>query len=791
MFGDERQNKMRLGLMLAGIALGGAAYAEEAGRPPGGMSDTIEELVVTAQKREQSMQDVGIAVTSFSDSDIRELGMLRPEDLAAQTPGLDIKNSLGNHNPVFTLRGVGLNDYNVNNNPSVGVYVDEVYMASGAYLSFQIFDMERVEVLKGPQGTLYGRNTTGGAINFLTAKPTDELEAYVDLDYGRWNTLKLEGAVSGPLGDTISGRLAFQMNRSDGYYKNNGNAGSSAGLVAPSSGGLQFLVPIISGGALIPADPQEAIPPNPLVEADDDFFEQDNFALRGTVDWDISDAVDLTVSLHYGEDKGDMLVRSLNGTDTAGFTPADDDPFTVDSNNGVGGPEVDIEAFGGYAKLDADLGFATLTSITGYETIERVLPFEESSPWRLVDQLFMEDMSEFSQEIRLASNDAAQVFWMVGLYYGKEDIEAGKDLNGLDGGLSGFINTSYEQDRETFAAFAHTEWQVAETVRLTGGIRYTADDNRYAGGSFIPEPPLGIYGTNAGGVVIGLPYYDDRSFDEDNVSGKVGIDWTPQEDLLFYLSWNKGYKSGGFDGSTITDESAFTPFRGEDLYAWEAGMKSRWADNRVQLNLTAFLYDFEDMQAEGQREVFPGTFESIRANVGESEIWGIEAELWLKPAAGLDVKLGLAYLDTEITDWAADGLDSDDPDVVADAIADVEAHVGNEVPDSPELTFNGLLRYQRPLSDGLNITGMFNFNFVDDVYKNIDNDEHLRADSYWLLNARLAISSADERWEAAIWGKNLADEFYYRERFDNFGPSWIYETPGAPRSYGVNVVYRW
>ena len=141
----------------------------------------LEEVIVSAQKRDQNMQDVGVAVTSFSESELKDLRIMRPEDLSSQTPGLDIKNSLGAVNPIFTIRGIGLNDYNTNNNPSVGVYVDEVYMSSGAYLSFNLFDIERVEVLKGPQGTLYGRNTSGGAINFHTAKPTEEFEAYMRL----------------------------------------------------------------------------------------------------------------------------------------------------------------------------------------------------------------------------------------------------------------------------------------------------------------------------------------------------------------------------------------------------------------------------------------------------------------------------------------------------------------------------------------------------------------------------------------------------------------------------------
>ena len=227
---------------------------------PGFAQSIIEEVVVTAQKREQNMQDVGIAVSSFSSTDMHELGMLRPEDLAGQTPGLDIKNALGAMNPVFTLRGIGLNDYNSNNNPSVGIYIDEVYMINGGFSAFQMFDLERVEVLKGPQGTLYGRNTTGGAINFITAKPTEDFEAYVDVKYGRWNTITTEGAVSGSLGENLNGRLAFSTIHSDGYYKNNGTIGSSAGFT---------VMPGI-------------IPPVPAIPAKDDFVKQENYSVRGT-----------------------------------------------------------------------------------------------------------------------------------------------------------------------------------------------------------------------------------------------------------------------------------------------------------------------------------------------------------------------------------------------------------------------------------------------------------------------------------------------------------------------------
>ncbi len=197
------------------------------------------------------------------------------------------------------------------------------------------------------------------------------------------------------------------------------------------------------------------------------------------------------------------------------------------------------------------------------------------------------------------------------------------------------------------------------------------------------------------------------------------------------------------------------------------------------------------MQAEAQREILPGIFESIRANVGEADIWGFETDVWWKPTLGLDIKLGLAYVDTELTSWNAAGLDSPDPDVVAEAEADIAAHVGNRVPDAPEWTFNGLVRYERSVSDRLIGAVMVDFNWSDDTFKNIDNDEYLMQEAYWLVNARISVASAADTWEPAFYVKNLFDKLYFRERFDNFGPAWIYETPGPPRFYAVSLTYRW
>ncbi|MFT7306151.1 MAG: iron complex outermembrane receptor protein, partial [Candidatus Azotimanducaceae bacterium] len=628
---------------------------------------------------------------------------------------------------------------------------------------------------------------TGGAINFLTAKPTKDFEAYLNLDYGRWNTLKLEGAVSGPLGDKLIGRLAFQSVMSDGYYKNNGTTVATGvlGLRASALDSLGFSLGMPPAG--------EVIPVNPLVPPDDDFLEQDLYSLRGTLAWESGDLVEITTSVHYTEDASDMFVRSLgpDGFDLNGFSPADNNPFTVDANFGAGGSKVDIEGIGGFVKVEIDLERGNLVSVTGYEAIERTIPFEESSPYRILDQLFNDDLYEWSQELRFQV-EQDRFLWMVGAYLGKEKISSRKDINSLDSLLRTTVATEFEQEGTNHAVFLHSEWQLNETIGLTAGLRYSHDSKHYSGGSFIPVAPFGPYGVDLAPFILGIPLFSEDSFEEDDVSGKIGVDWNPSEDLLFYLTWNKGYKSGGYDGSTITSVASFEPFFGESVYAWETGLKSATSGHAVRWNISYFNYDYEDMQAEAQRKIpVQGAFESIRANVGEGRIWGLESDLWLIPASGLNVRFGISYVNTKITDWHVDGLASSDPEVVAEAIADFQAHIGNEIPDAPQLTFNGLISYTWHVTSLLSSKIVVDFNYTDEVYKNIDNDEHLKAESYWLLNARVTLAPKHERWEASLWVKNLNNELYYRERFDNFGPSWIYETPGAPRSFGATVAFHW
>ena len=749
----------------------------------------IAEILVTAQKRVERLQNVSIAISSFSVRNIQDLSFNELGDIATQTPGLDMKNALGSVNPIYTLRGIGLNDYNVNNNPSVGIYLDEVYLASAAYQSFPLFDVGPIEVLRGPQNTLHGRNTTGGTINIRSAQPTEQFHAYVKVDVGNWGSRKSQAAISGPIGDSTFGRLAVHRETSHGYYTNNGNS-SVAGRIGQDASTLD------SRGYLYgQPSAATALPPNKLVPPDDDFFSKDVSAVRGTLQWNVNPNASITTSIHYLNDNSDMLVRSMgvDSVDRNGFSPSDNDPFTVDANFGAGGSKADIKGIGGYLRFAANIGAGQLVMLTGYESIKRILPFEDSSPWRIIDQLFDEDMREISQEIRFTLAPNERWLWIIGGYYGRENFSLRKDVNALDAILRTNVRTDFDQNSRNWATFAQLEWSMSETLRIKAGLRHSHDFKSYAGGTFLPVTPYGQYGVDLAPTFWDLPLVSQDKFNESDWSGMFSIDWSLGQGDLAYISWRKGHKSGGFDGSTITNIASLSPFYGERLYAWESGLKSRWRENKIQWNSAIFLYDYQDMQAESDQAL--GTedaiFESIRANVGQARVWGLESKLWLKPAVGLDIQLGVAYLNTKITDWYVQGRNSQDPAIAAEASAIRDAYIGNHLPDSPKLTFNQIIKYKFSVSDQISLESVLNSNYVSRVYKNIDNDQHLRAESYWLLNGRVTLSGADARWQLSIWGNNLTNKVYFRERVENFGAAWIYETPGAPRSYGLALGYRW
>lgn len=755
---DQKEQSLSTSVRLSALA---AAIALV---PAASLATELEEVVVTAQKRSQSAQDIGVAISAMTGDQLKALNMETATDVANQVPSLDIKNTLGVTNPVVTIRGVGLNDFHANNSQSAGVYVDEVFLSAPAMIGFQLFDLERVEVLKGPQGTLYGRNTTAGAVNFISNKPSDETEASVTLGVSKYQTYETEGYISGPLAEGLVGRLAVKYSDRQGGHIINTHTGNS------------------------------------------DYGAYDSLAWRGLLSWDVSEAVDVTLNLHGGETKGDAgttwkafgvsVADPLDFSECSAFVNtgfsgpgcfdwagyADPDPDNPYKGAWNMDPQMDVDSKGGSLNINADLGFATLTSISGYESVIRDMEEDAGgSPDRESDIFYHNENSLFSQELRLTSNSDGDFNWIFGVFYASE--EAIGDPNQYiqsRATLNTDFTVAWEQETTSWASFLHTEWQFAETLKLTAGLRYTEEEKDFKGFTrddnpfndswylgFVVVDDLGnpIFDPAAGSVVLGQT---DDTFTDDNVSGKLGLDWTPTEDLLIYGSISRGFKSGGFSGAWAGSDAELLPYDSEQITAYELGVKSTLLDNTLQLNASVFSYDYENLQ------LFTTPENSLAlialTNADEASISGAEVEVWWVPADGLDIRAGASFLDTENDDEQFKGL---------------------ELPNAPAYSFNLSVRYEWNLREGMTAAVLLAGTYQDDIYKQVENRPFHKVDAYGLINARASINMG-EQWELAIWGENLTDEEYVAEVFDQTSIQGNYIVSyGTPIDYGMSLTYNW
>ena len=710
----------------------------------------LEEIVVTAQKREQYLSDVGIAVTAFSGEDVRRLGFSDPVDVAAQTPNLNINNTFSNSIANVSIRGIGLNDYAVNNNPPAGIYVDDVYLVSPAMLNFQLFDLEGIEVLKGPQGTLYGKNTTAGTVKFSSRKPREEAEAYLTLEYGRKDRLLMEGAGGGQVAPGLGVRVAAQTVQQGEGFQTNRTTG-------------------------------------------DDVGEIDRTAWRIVVDWRPADAVEILATLHGGQDSSDPPLLNVNNI----LDPSDDRFFENEFSSAGAGPlRQDVESFGGSLSINWDVSDQwSITSVTGYEDFSRYYQEDrDGSAMIHLDGFYDNDIEQFSQELRATYIDERLVL-IFGGFFGWDEVDTRDQFDSRDllplFGLAGTtaVGNYYNQETETKALFGHSEWRLSDSFRLNLGLRYTDDQKDFSnaftfivtpdlatGGGFLcPLRPAGEPGVvNVfDGVETGCYPPVESDYQVSDLSGKVGIDFTGISGTLIYASVSKGFKSGGFQGQLAFNPADLAGFEEEELYAYEIGFKTRLADQRVQLNGAAFFYDFEDLQFYGP--LFDSPFGPLFgiANAGDAEVMGAELELVWLAAAGLDIHLGLGLLDTELTSSFLPGVAK-----------------GSALPNSPEINFNARLNYEWRLSDGLGGNLLVAIAYKDNVsYDIVRQPAETLEDGCWLVNARIGIYGADAPWSLYLWGKNLTDERYRTQVLTSsvgFGESW-----GEPATYGIGLSYAW
>lgn len=695
-----------------------------------------ERITVTAQKREQDILDVGINVSAISGDQVRTTRVEQVRDLAGYIPNVDIKEQVPGAIPVVTIRGVGLEDFSSTNSPAAGVYVDEVSLSSLALMSFEFYDLERVELLKGPQGTLYGRNSTAGALNIVSAKPDDEFEARATAGYGNYDTWNLEGMINAPLSDTVRLRVSAKtIQQEEGFW--------TSRLQSDGTPGSRDIGErnIVMGRAQLAIEPNESL----------------DILLK--VDAQHSDS-EMGQPEHFGTfcAPGFTPIDPANCTDAFLYSDTDGDPFTGDW---AGDFPYEIDQLGTTLTVNGDVGFATVTSVTGYIDFERFFHIDtDAGPFNQFDFFQADKVKQLSEELRFAG-ELDSVDWLVGMFLSWDKSQV--RTPGLHDDLIPFETSFITADQRTksYAIFANGDWHLSEALTLITGLRYTWEERDYRGGT--------DWGFDIP-FLLGDTFIDETISDR-NWSWKVGLNWSVDEDSLLYASATQGTKSGGFFSGVTTTNSQLVPYLPETLTAYEVGAKRQ--QGALLFTGSVFYYDYEDVQTLMRDGVAP--VQRI-GNVSEAELYGADLDVSISPAEGLTLQAGVGLLETELGSFIGP--------------SGLPIPKGNEMANSPSLTFNALARYEASVGDGLVLALQADLHYSDETFKEATNDPLIAADAYTVVNARVSLFQEAGEWEVALWGKNLGDEQYVVQGLDVGAFGFGNRNYNAPRTYGIELTHR-
>jgi iron complex outermembrane receptor protein len=709
----------------------------------------LDEIIVTAQKREQSLQDVPIAVTAFSGDMVDDFGFEDTRDIFYQTPNVDI--SQFSFYGGITIRGNATLNNSMVGEGNVSLYFDDVYRPTAFYGGNMMLDVERVEVLRGPQGTLFGRNSTAGLVHFISRKPTEELEGYGALEFGSYDTRIFEGAISGPLSDRVRGRLAVKYHADDGFQTNQGPAGGKLAVTdrLAARGHLDF-------------DLSEDVDLLLSVEVSDldDIGKAFNF-------WGLLDPVTFeqcaAVRIRAGECVG---AGALFGLPTFGDPDPDvERPYTEhDPNNGDG--RYTLETLSATARLRWQLSDSTeLVSITAYDSHDRYFNTDEDASvdgvyggyWSYDDH-YTSDADQITQELRLSGGND-EMDWQLGLFYFDEARDSTSTIRDFE--TVQVPGTIVQLDTESWAVFGEFGKSLSDTVRLIGGLRYTDEEKK----------------TN----VLTETIPGSQQLSADNLSGKVGLELRPRDEWMVYGTVSTGFRSGNFNTDLLFgDLSALTAVDPEEVVSFELGSKSTLLDGRMRLNATLFYQDVTDKQGTVYDSSSAAPVSRL-ISVGDAEIFGTELEMFLVPTENLELSLGVGWLDTKIKAPAGFGAFANWGTGANAGAGDFFFFDGS---GGTNWSVNGVVRYNIPLAAGGTLSLQADFDSRESDPSSGSNDISYSEDRT-LVNLRAFWSSPSERFDVQAYVENAFDEKYIDNMGALAGSDSAYGNMGMPQWYGV------
>jgi iron complex outermembrane recepter protein len=727
---------IRRSLFTAALALSAlvvepaTSWAEEAAA---GASDKLAEVVVTAQKREQNLQDVGASVAAFDARTLTQLGLHDVTDVAGQVPGLQF-NQYGATVTIYNLRGVSQNDFSDHQEAPVAVYADEAYIASTGALAGSLFDLERVEVLRGPQGTLFGRNATGGLIQYLSRAPTDNLSGFLELSGGNFGTFNSEGAISGPLTESVSARLSFATADHDGYITN--RIGHPINDQKQAAMRLQFRIKLAN-------DNEIRIKLHVL---------NNDHETAGNYSWAAASP----------DSTGRGMFSPPGTPDLGGYVNPSNDPFNqAEDRRGL----FQRTVWGANVRSTWHLGDnVTLVSVTDYLKMQkRYGEDSDMSPNFLFNYDTGAHYQQFSQELRL-NGGSGSFRWITGVYYlnyhtrNFETTQLPDTIAGFTFG-DGFAKLSLNDSSPS--VFGQVEYDFSDHWTGIVGARYTSDDKTYNYDFTCVLCPETLHYSPA--------TFPSAAKDFHIPTGKAELDYKVNHDILLYGSVNRGAKGGGWSApsSGFVDPTVL-PYAQEKLTSYEAGIKSTFWGGAARLNAAVFHYDYKDYQ---------GFFLNVATQVVENvnaKVNGGEVEFAVVPIHGLNLQLGVSELDT-----SAENVPTN-----------AGIRVTSQLPQAPRWSVNGVARYEWASFGGLmSIEADAKWN--KEQYLELINAPVDLQPSYTLSNARVGFATGNGEWEFSAFVKNLADTRYRIYNLDLSGFLGINQSVyGPPRTYGASFRYR-
>jgi len=707
-------------IAMAVFAVGGSNALAQSG------ATSLEEVIVTAQRREESLQDVPGAVSALTELDLERKQIGNVLDLQSSIPNISISQNTGTPSGArIYLRGIGEDESRATVEPAVSMYVDGVFIGRQIGSLFDLLDIERIEVLRGPQGTLYGRNTNGGAIKIISKKPDTS-------------------------GSSLKAKLtAGEEGRYDGVI--------AANWAISENSALRFSV---------------------MQRTRDGLFETSDGEEVG--EWDLSavraayryTAGDWDVLLSFDAVRDDSDPRPFARTEEVDATVDDGNVYTLTGNGDSDRYGSEVEQDGLALTISYQWGDYDISSISSYRTLEDELASIIGTPY---DQ--ETDQSQFSQEFQITSNLDGPFNWVAGFFYYQEDIDLDYIFVFVPNVLE--AHTALEVDTTAWALYGQGYYDFSDNLRLTLGVRYTDEEKDFEGRNLDSSLP-------AFGFTIPTDILRDDSEDWTNTDVKIALSWNVQDNITLYGSYTTGFRSGAWSPDGLSESALFIPVEDEQVDAYELGIRSDWLDNRLRANLTVFFNEYEDYQQSGTTDM---GFTRYAVDEVETSGAELELTMLPLPGLEVSLNVGYLDGEyTDVSSNAARGLTGvtlEDPTDAAEVAARIALAESNDLKNAPEWNAGLTAIYTLSLQNGMYLSFGTDLAYEKESFNLAANPEELKRDDTFIVNARIALGDEAGGWEVALWGKNLDDEIYYPAAVSGGGGGVF---PADPKLWGLDLT---